>query len=81
MIHPEAGDYVGVMINMDAPNSDGRPVTQLLRRHVKRFRKGLVFEARRLSVSLNSMLESNKEEAERPIVTGHALDLNRMETN
>jgi len=34
----------------------------LLRRNVKRFRGGLVFEAHRLCVSLNSRLESNKEE-------------------
>ena len=35
---------------------------QLLRRHVKRFRGGLVFKALTF-VSLNSRLESNKEEA------------------
>jgi len=35
-------------------------------RIVKRFRAGLVFEAHRLCVSLNSMLESNKEEGELP---------------
>jgi len=31
-------------------------------RNVKRFRGGLVFQARRLCVSLNSRLESSKEE-------------------
>ena len=31
---------------------------------MQRFRGGLVFEARRLCVSLNSRLESNKEEDE-----------------
>ena len=35
---------------------------QLLHRNVKRFRGGLVFKAHRLCVSLNSRLESNKEE-------------------
>ena len=35
---------------------------QLLYRNVQRFRGGLVFEAHRLCVSLNSRLESNKEE-------------------
>jgi len=34
------------------------------RKEVKRFRGGLVFEAHRLFVSLNSRLESNKEEEE-----------------
>jgi len=33
---------------------------------VQRFRGGLVFKAHRLSVSLNSRLESNKEESRRP---------------
>ena len=37
---------------------------QLLRRNVKRFRGGLVFQAHRLCVSLNSRLGSNKEEEE-----------------
>ena len=32
--------------------------------HVQRFRRGLVFKAHRLCVSLNSRLESNKEEEE-----------------
>ena len=32
--------------------------------HVQRFRGGLVFKAHRLCVSLNSRLESNKEEEE-----------------
>ena len=35
---------------------------QLLHRNVQRFRGGLVFKAHRLCVSLNSRLESNKEE-------------------
>ena len=35
---------------------------QLLHRTVQRFRGGLVFKAHRLCVSLNSRLESNKEE-------------------
>jgi len=35
-----------------------------LRRNVKRFRGGLVIDAHRLFVSLNSRLESNKEEEE-----------------
>jgi len=34
----------------------------LLHRNVQRFRGGLVFKAHRLCVSLNSRLESNKEE-------------------
>jgi len=37
---------------------------QLLHRNVQRFRGGLVFKAHRLCVSLNSRLESNKEEEE-----------------
>ena len=37
---------------------------QLLRRNVKRFRGGLVFEGHRLCVSLDSRLGSNKEEEE-----------------
>jgi len=37
---------------------------QLLHRNVQRFRGGLVFKAHRLCVSLNSGLESNKEEEE-----------------
>jgi len=36
----------------------------LLHRNVQRFRGGLVFKAHRLCVSLNSRLESNKEEEE-----------------
>jgi len=36
----------------------------VLHRNVQRFRGGLVFKARRLCVSLNSRLESNKEEEE-----------------
>jgi len=35
---------------------------QLLHRNVQRFRGGLVFKAHRIFVSLNSRLESNKEE-------------------
>ena len=35
---------------------------QLLDRNVQRFRGGLAFKAHRLCVSLNSRLESNKEE-------------------
>ena len=38
---------------------------QLLHRNVLRFRGGLVFKAHRLCVSLNSRLESNKEEERR----------------
>jgi len=37
-------------------------VRQLLHRNVQRFRGGLVFKAHRPRVSLNSRLESNKEE-------------------
>ena len=37
---------------------------QLLHRNVQRFRGGLVFKPHRLCVSLNSRLESNKEEAD-----------------
>jgi len=37
---------------------------QLLHRNVQQFRGGLVFKAHRLCVSLNSRLESNKEEEE-----------------
>ena len=36
----------------------------VLHRNVQRFRGGLVFKAHRLFVSLNSRLESNKEEEE-----------------
>ena len=39
--------------------------TKLLHRNAKRFRGGLVFKAHRLCVSLNSRLETNKEEEER----------------
>ena len=38
--------------------------TELLHRNVQRFRGGRVFKAHRLCVSLNSRLESNKEEEE-----------------
>jgi len=37
---------------------------QLLHRNVQRFRDGLVFKAHRLCASLNSRLESNKEDEE-----------------
>ena len=37
---------------------------QLLHKNEQRFRGGLVFEAHKLRVSLNSRLESNTEEAE-----------------
>ena len=39
---------------------------KLLHRNVQRFRGGLVFKAHRLCVSLNSRLESNKEEGWAP---------------
>jgi len=42
----------------------GKRADQLLHRNVLRFRGGLVFKAHRLCVSLNSRLESNKEEEE-----------------
>ena len=45
---------------------DDVAAAELLRRNVKRFRGGLVFKAHRLFVSLNSRLESNKEEEEVP---------------
>ena len=38
------------------------PSKKLLHINVQRFRGGLVFKAHRLCVSLNSRLESNKEE-------------------
>ena len=38
--------------------------------NVQRFRGGLVFQAHRLCVSLNSRLESNKEEEKRPGKSG-----------
>jgi len=38
---------------------------QVLNRNVQRFRGGLAFKAHRLCVSLNSRLESNKEEERR----------------
>ena len=41
-----------------------------LLRNVQRFRGGLVFKARRLCVSLNSRLESNKEEEDRRTCKG-----------
>jgi len=57
---------------------------QLLYRNVQRFRGGLVFEAHRLCVSLNSRLESNKEEEEvtlgiptRAVVTLHEVSLHK----
>ena len=37
---------------------------ELLHRNVQRFRGGLVFKVHRLCVSLNSRLQSNKEEEE-----------------
>jgi len=40
----------------------GMKPEQLLYRNVQRFRGGLVFKGHRLCVSLNSRLESNKEE-------------------
>ena len=43
---------------------DGRDTKRVLHRNMQRFRGGLVFKARRLYVSLNSRLESNKEEEE-----------------
>jgi len=46
--------------------------TQLLHIHVQRFRGGLVFNARRLCVSLNSRLESNKEEPPRRLSRSRA---------
>jgi len=58
---------------MGSPESTGFQVSgsgripvseQLLHRIVQRFRGGLVFEAHRLGVSLNSRLETNKEEEE-----------------
>ena len=42
----------------------GMKPEQLLYRNVQRFRGGLVFKGHRLCVSLNSRLESNKEEEE-----------------
>ena len=39
-------------------------ISPLLHRNVQRFRSGLVIKAHRLCVSLNSRLESNKEEGE-----------------
>ena len=47
-------------------SSNGTIREQLPLRNVKRFRGGLVFKAHRLCVSLNSRLESNKEEEEVP---------------
>jgi len=44
-------------------------------RNVQRFRGGLVFKAHRLCVSLNSRLESNKEEEEGLSPILHARDL------
>jgi len=41
-----------------------QPREQTIHRNVQRFRGGLVFKAHRLCVSLNSRLESNKEEEE-----------------
>ena len=46
---------------------------QLLHRNVQRFRGGPVFKAHRLCVSLNSRLESNKEEEEEMISSKHPL--------
>jgi len=50
---------------MTASGRAGRPdVGFVLHINVQRFRGGLVFKAHRLCVSLNSRLESNKEEEE-----------------
>ena len=47
-------------------------------RNVQRFRGGLVFKAHRLCVSLNSRLESNKEEEETTLEV--AVQAGRVET-
>ena len=49
---------------VDAPAREAGHLVreQLLHRNLQRFRGGLVFKAHRLCVSLNSRLESNKEE-------------------
>ena len=47
----------------------------LLHRHVQRFRGGLVLKAHRLCVSLNSRLESNKEERISPRPNGGRAEL------
>jgi len=46
-------------VDLGASNAIGDALTL---RNVQRFRGGLVFKAHRLCVSLNSRLESNKEE-------------------
>ena len=42
-------------------------IEQLFHRDAQRFRGGLVFKAHRLCVSLNSRLQSNKEEEEKDV--------------
>jgi len=59
---------MGLTVIRVAFSLDGRTWSiqeELLRRNVKRFRGGLVFEAHRC-VSLNSRLESNNEEKKEP---------------
>ena len=45
---------------------------QLLQRDVRRFRGGLLFKALKLCVSINTRLESNKEEKEGPKGRGNS---------
>ena len=56
------------MIEGDVPLRGGYV---LLHRNVQRFRGGLVFKAHRLWVSLNTRLESNKEEEEEAGAPGY----------
>jgi len=52
----------GLLARPRAPFSPGCEPLQILHRNVQRFRGGLAFKDHRLCVSLNSRLESNKEE-------------------
>ena len=51
---------------------NSNPTEQLLGTHLQRLRGGLVCEADRLCVSLNSRLESNKEREEESTLSPHA---------
>jgi len=50
-------------------------IIQLLHINVQRFRGGLVFKVHRLCVSLNSRLESNKEEDAEEMICLLSLDI------
>ena len=63
MISDDEG-FLVVTLNGFEERSGVTEVCPLLHRNMQRFRGGPVFKAHRLCVSLNSRLESNKEEEE-----------------